>query len=410
MPPSYTVLFLMVLLLLGMLLEPLARRLHVPFSIVLVVIGFIFAEFFVAWLKIDTGIRWDNFGYIIFYIILPIIIFHSALQIDIRLLWKNIVPIGLLSFPLMLISMVIIAVSVFYGIGHPGGFPWIAAFIVGSLLSATEPMAVLPTLQQMHAPKRLKILLEGESLFNDATAVVIFSTLVIMAASTHVLVSVEVIGLRFITVLFGGVLVGVVTGLVTCLLMKIVQGRYVAPLVNIVCAYSSFLIAEDILKFSGSGILSVLSSGLIVGLFSSKLLTEKARDFNNQLWSFLEYISESLIFLLAGITFTLSMFVDRWWAMILAITAVVFARVFMIFSAFPFFNRLPGVNTVPIKQQTVLVWGGVRGTITLALALSLPLSLEYWYTIQSMAYAVVFFTLFVQATTMRTLTHKLYGT
>ena len=306
--------------------------------------------------------------------------------------------------------MVIIAVCIFYAIDHPNGFPWIAALITGALLSATEPMAVLPILQKSYVPKRLAILLEGESLFNDATAVVIFSTLVVMAANLHMLGNVESIGLRFLTVLSGGVLVGVVLGLFAALLMKLVKARYMPPIVGICCAYASFLVAEDILGFSGSGILSVLISGLVVGAFSSKYLTQKVQDFNNKLWALLAYISESLIFLLAGITFTLSMFVDRWSVMIIAIAAVLFARVVMIFSTFPVLNSLPGVDNVPIKQQTVLFWGGARGTVTLALALSLPLSLEYWYTIQSMAYAVVLFSLFMQATTMRTLMRKLYGT
>ncbi|MFT5427078.1 MAG: CPA1 family monovalent cation:H+ antiporter, partial [Gammaproteobacteria bacterium] len=169
---SHTALFLMALLLVAELVEPLAKRIHLPFSILLVIIGFIGAEVVVKRLGVDTGIRWDNFGTIIFYFILPILIFQAALEINIKLLWENIIPIGLLALPLMLVSASVIAACVYYGIGHAIGFPWIAALITGALLSATDPAAVLALLKNANAPERLSMLLEGESLFNDATAVV----------------------------------------------------------------------------------------------------------------------------------------------------------------------------------------------------------------------------------------------
>ena len=101
------------------------------------------------------------------------------------------------------------------------------------------------------------------------------------------------------------------------------------------------------------------------------------------------------------------MFTEQWLAIIIGIIAIVIARIIMVFGTFPILKILPGVDAVPLRQQVVLAWGGVRGTVTLALALSLPLALDYWYTIQSIAYGVVLFTLFVQATTMSPLIKKL---
>jgi Na+:H+ antiporter len=398
---SHTTLFLMALLLVAALVEPLSKKIHLPFSIVLVVIGFTGSEIVVKTLNIDTGIRWDNFGTIIFYFILPILIFKAALEIDIKLLWKNIVPIGLLALPLMLVSAVVIAACVYHGIDHATGFPWIAAFITGALLSATDPAAVLALLKNTDAPERLSMLLEGESLFNDATAVVMFSILIAIATGTQATGAPEEILLRFVTVFFGGLAVGVVGGLVAGLMIKAIHGPYVFPLVSTVCAYATFLIAEDLLHLSG--VMAVLASGLMVGVFSRKYKTEMTEKF----WDFLAYIAESMIFLLAGITITLSMFADRWLAIIIGIIAILVARIIMIFGTFPILKLLPGIDAVPLKQQAVLAWGGVRGTVTLALALSLPLTLEYWYTIQSIAYGVVLFTLFVQATTMGPLIRKL---
>jgi len=401
---SHTALFLMALLLVAAIVEPLAKKIHLPFSIILVIIGFIGSELVVKKLGIDTGIRWDNFGTIIFYFILPILIFQAALEIDIKLLWKNIVPIGLLALPLMLVSALVIAAGVYHGIDHATGFPWMAALITGALLSATDPAAVLSLLKSVNAPERLSMILEGESLFNDATAVVMFSLLIAIATGAQSADSINEVLLRFITVFFGGLVVGLISGLIITLFTK-VSGWSLFPLLSLICAYATFLIAEDLLHLSG--VMAVLAAGLTMGRCRRQFATEIHNDFTDKFWGLLGHIAESTIFLLAGITITLSMFTDQWLAIVIGIFAVVIARIMMVFGTFPILQLIPGLEAVPLKQQTVLAWGGVRGTVTLALALSLPLTLDYWYTIQSIAYGVVLFTLFVQATTIGPLIRKL---
>ena len=401
---SHTALFLMALLLVAAVVEPLAKKIHLPFSIILVIIGFIGSELVVKKLGIDTGIRWDNFGTIIFYFILPILIFQAALVIDIKLLWKNIVPIGLLALPLMLVSALLIAAGVYHGIDHATGFPWMAALITGALLSATDPAAVLSLLKSANAPERLSMLLEGESLFNDATAVVMFSLLIAIATGAQSADSMNEVLFRFITVFFGGLLVGLISGLIITLFTK-VAGWSLFPLLSLICAYATFLIAEDLLHLSG--VMAVLAAGLTVGRCRRESSAKIHNDFAEKFWGLLGHIAESTIFLLAGITITLSMFTEQWLAIVIGIFAVVIARIMMVFGTFPILQLIPGIDAVPLKQQAVLAWGGVRGTVTLALALSLPLTLDYWYTIQSIAYGVVLFTLFVQATTIGPLIRKL---
>jgi CPA1 family monovalent cation:H+ antiporter len=401
---SHTALFLMALLLVAALVEPLAKKIHLPFSIILVIIGFIGSELVVKKLEIDTGIRWDNFGTIIFYFILPVLIFQAALEIDIKLLWQNIVPIGLLALPLMLVSALLIAAGVYHGIDHAIGFPWMAALITGALLSATDPAAVLSLLKSVNAPERLSMLLEGESLFNDATAVVMFSLLIAIATGVQSADSMNEVLFRFITVFFGGLVVGLISGLIITLFTK-VAGWSLFPLLSLICAYATFLIAEDLLHLSG--VMAVLAAGLTIGRCRRQLSTNNHNDFAEKFWGLLGHIAESTIFLLAGITITLSMFTEQWLAIVIGIIAVVIARIMMVFGTFPILQIIPGIDAVPLKQQTVLAWGGVRGTVTLALALSLPLTLDYWYTIQSIAYGVVLFTLFVQATTIGPLIRKL---
>lgn len=400
----YTFLFFLTLLLISVLLEPIAEKLRIPFPIILVLVGFAGSEFVVKIFGVDTGIRWDNINSIISDVILPILIFKAAIEINIKLLRDNIIPIALLSLPLMLVSAGITAIGVYYGIGYPSGFPWVAALLTGALLSATDPAAVMSVLKKSNAPKRLSLLLETEGLFNDATAVVLFSVFIAMALSgQHSTWSSAII--QFLAVFCGGLAVGAMIGIIARMIIKVFKGTYTHVIVTLVSAYSSYIIAQEYLHLSG--VMAVLSTGLIAGFLDRESVQNEAKQFVDEFWGFASYIAQAQIFLLAGVTITLSKITEQWLAILIGIVAVLAARIIIIFGAFPLVNRLPGMTPLPFKHQTVLVWGGVQGTVTLALALSLPLSLDYWYTIQSIAYGVVLFTLFVQVTTMNPLIRKL---
>ena len=403
---SYTFLFFLALLLISVLLEPLAKKLRIPFSIILVIVGFIGSEVVVKLFGVDTGIRWDNFHDIIFYVILPILIFQAAIEINLKSLKENLVPIIVLAIPLMVISAAVTAVCVYYGIAHPSGFPWIAALLTGALLSATDPAAVLAVLKGSNTPERLSMLLEGESLFNDATAIVLFSILITMAVSGTQAVTWSSALIQFLTVFIGGLAVGAMVGIVGHVIINLLHKPKVYVMVTLVCAYGSFIIAEVIFHFSG--VMAVLSAGLVTGALGGDIKQRNENHFIDEFWGFASYIAEALIFLLAGITITVTMFTDQWLAIIIGIASVLIARTAVIFSFFPAINLLPRVEPIPFKHQAILAWGGIRGTVTLALALSLPLTLDYWYTIQSIAYGVVLFTLFFQATTINILVSKLH--
>jgi Na+:H+ antiporter len=389
-------LFFIILLLIALMLEPLTNKVRVPFSIILVLIGFFGSEITIGVFDIDTGIRWNNFKTIIFYIILPVLIFKSAIEINVKALLNNLVPILIMALPLMVLSTLVTATGLYTGIDHDSGFPWIAALITGALLSATDPASVISLLKRANAPERLRILLEGESLFNDATAIVLFSIMIAIATNNQETTTWSFLLIRFFEVFFGGLLAGIVIGIIAKLIINLIDNQQSFVIVSIISAYSAFILAEDILHFSG--VIAVLTCGMTIGSLCEVKL--KDNSFASQFWSLLAKIAESMIFLLAGITITLGMFVDQWLAILIGIAAVIFARIAVIFGSFPFLSYMPGIEPVSLKQQTILAWGGVRGTVTLALALSLPLTLDYWYTIQSIAYGVVIFTLFVQTLTL----------
>jgi len=395
MATQHAILILSGLLLLAIMIRPLARRLHIPFSALLVIVGFSASELLV-FSGIDTGIRADNFHDLIFFVFLPVLVFESAYTINVRLLLKNLLPILFLAIPVMLLSTFIAAALIYVGIGHPQGFPWIAALLTGALLSATDPVAVVALLRQMGVSKRLALLMEGESLFNDATAIVVFSVFLAIASGTAGPMSLQDASLHFLRVFFGGLLVGAITGLLFGLLVRLARETVIKALATVISAYLSFVAAELVAHVSG--VMAVLVTGLVLGYQGQEARAAAPENFVAELWEFNAFVANTLVFLLMGVTVTVAMFEERWLAMLIGIAAVLLARALGIFSCVPLLNRLAPVEPISRPYQVVMFWGGLRGAVTLALALSLPTTLEYWWTIQSIAFGVVLFTVFVQAT------------
>jgi CPA1 family monovalent cation:H+ antiporter len=399
-------LFFLVLLLIAALIEPLIEKFNVPFSIVLVLLGFISSEIITKGFGVDTGIHWENFRPLIVHVILPILIFQAAMMTDIKSLRENVLPVFMLALPLLLVSAGIIAAGVYYGINHPDGFPWIAALLTGAILSATDPSSILNLLKKYKAPKRLILVLENEGLFNDTTSIVLFSIILTIALTGNGQGSSWMMAItQFLYVFLGGIATGTFIGLITHVLIRIYESEYIHILVTIIGAYISFILAQDFLELSG--VMAVLAAGLTIRMLNKQIQARQSQKFVDDYWQFTASVAEKLVFLLAGVTITLSMFTNQWLAMLIGIAACLVARILVIFGSFPLLNLASKADPIPLKQHLVLTWGGVRGTVTLALALSLPLSLGYWYTVQSIAYGVVLFTLFVQATTMIPLIKRL---
>jgi CPA1 family monovalent cation:H+ antiporter len=154
-----------------------------------------------------------------------------------------------------------------------------------------------------------------------------------------------------------------------------------------------------------SGVMSTLLAAL-----SFSILSQSEKELpgvgNNYLWVVLSHVANVSVFLIVGAVITLEMFEQRWLAMLIAIVAILLARLISVYGVLAFFTLFKNMK-VSLSVQTVIVWGGLRGAVTLALALSLPTSLDYWWTIQSIAFGVVIFSLFVQAPTIKLLAKKI---
>lgn len=388
------------MLLLAVVCEPLARILRLPFSALLVLIGFIGSEILVA-VDIDTGLRWQQFNYLILHVFLPILVFESAFNMNARVLLKNLLPILLLAIPAMLLAAGITGVAIYYGIGHAEGFPWIAALLCGVIVSATDPVAVVALFKKLGAPERLTALLEGESLFNDATAIVMF-TLLIAAASSGQDISVSTAAGTFIYTFAGGLAVGLICAVVGVGLYRFFSAAILRTLITVISAYMAFYLAEHVLHVSG--VVAVLIAGLVLGQHHRH--TASSDHFAEEWWELAAYACNALLFLLVGVTVTWQMFESHWLAMIIGIVAATGARAVIVYGVLPLGLRLLPGEPIPGSYRPVMMWGGLRGAVSLALALSLPSTMEGWYSVQSIVYGIALFTLFVQAPLMPPLVRK----
>ena len=391
---SQTIMMLAGMLILALMLRPLAERHQLPFAAVLVLTGFLGSELMLMF-GLDTGVRHQSFHDLIFYVFLPLLVFESAFRINALMLRNNLFVILLLSIPVLLLSISVTAVLVYFGIGHPEGFPWIAAFLTGAVLASTDASPITTRFPKLGVPRRLRVLMEGEDLFNDASAIVTFSIVLYIAMHPAEQIGFDDALLAWLVVFFGGIFIGLLVGLGFLLVSRLFDDGIQQALVTLISAYTAFLVADRILQVSG--VMAVLITGLIMGRVIHNDFQDERGSFIDTFWGFNVYVAEALVFLLMGVTVSLSMFQERWLAILIGIAAILIARAIGIFGASPLINLLPWVEPLPRDYQRVLFMGSLRGAVVLALSLSLPPDLPYWWTIQSIAFGVVIFSLFVQA-------------
>lgn len=178
------------------------------------------------------------------------------------------------------------------------------------------------------------------------------------------------------------------------MLLRRLQRHVQQGLITLVCAYTCFVLADSLLGWSG--VMAVLACGLVLGEWCRREPDGDGAGFVPDLWAFAGYIAGALLFLLSGVTITIAMFREQWLAMLIAIVAVLLSRIVSVMGGLSLLRLGCGRAPITCREQWLVAVGGTRGVVTLALALSLPLELDYWFTVKSMAYGVVLFTLSVQ--------------
>lgn len=402
--PAVMILLLMIALF-AALIEPWIKRTRIPFTAVLVVLGFIGSEIWTG-LGFDTGLRWGSFRDIILHLLVPILVFESAYHMPAKLLLKNWLPVFILAVPALLISALISGYLIFLGIGYPQAFPLLTAILAGVILAATDPVAVVSMFKAIGASPRLTALVEGESLFNDATAVVCFSLIIVVLENSEAMLTWKGASYEFIITVGGGLLIGLISGYIFSLLYCLITSNNGRAIISLLAMALPFYIAEH--SFHVSGIIAVLISGLWLGEVRRQRIacSQHKENFSSHLWELNGYIANVIVFVLMGVTITLGMFKEQWFAMLIGIVAASISRAVVIYGFTPVVNMTPGQEKIPFNYQNVMMWGGLRGGVGIALALSIPTTVPGWYTVQAIIYGMVLFTLFVQAPLMPRLIKK----
>lgn len=384
------------------------KRLHFPYTVGLVILGLVLG-FLVQAVPALAPLRSLELSHeLILLVFVPPLVFASAINIDLRLLIRSLFPTLVLAAPGLLLSTAI--VGLILSQVTPLTLP--QALLFGALISATDPVAVIALFQELGVPKTLMILVEGESLFNDATAIVIFSLILSTMNSGVFNTSTLTQGmLQFLLSFFGGTLIGVLIGILFCYVMSwarqnaLVQGTLCA-----IAAYSAFILADEILHLSG--VMAVIGAGIVVGWYKSIGLKPQVRGFLSEFWEYGDFLANSLIFLLVGLT-TAGFIVELSEtepilpALLWAIVAVLFARAIVVFGFISLINLLRRTRPINWRFQLVSFWGGLRGAVGLALPLSLPPDFPNRNLILALTLGIALFTILVSGTTMARLIQAL---
>jgi CPA1 family monovalent cation:H+ antiporter len=379
-----------ILLFVAALVAILTRRLHLPYTVGLVLAGM---SLYFLHLKVHLQLTKD----LIFFVFLPPLVFEAALCISWREFKNDLPVVGLIATVGVLLAAAVTAAGMHYLLD----WDWMSATLFGVLIAATDPVSVIATFREAGVQGRVRLLVEAESLLNDGTAAVAFVTVVSVLAGEqqHTL---SIVG-TVLLMIGGGVLVGAVVGFGFVLIAGRTTDRLVEITLTTLAAYGSFFVAE---RYHCSGVLAALTAGLVVGNYhSSVVVSEQGRHALQAFWEYAAFIANSLIFIMIGVQEAKQQFNGLWLPVLVAILLVTAGRAAAIYPLCALFGgtRLK----VERRHQHILVWGGLRGALALALALALPEDIPHRDTIITITFAVVAFSVFAQGLTITPLLRRL---
>ena len=363
----------------------IVRRFRIPYTVALVVAGLA--------LSFRAGLQIELTSELILALLLPPLVFEAAFHLEYENLKRNLLVIGLLAIPGVVFNMLIVG-----GILNLGpGIPLAIALVFGALIAATDPVSVVAIFRRLGAPKQMEVLLEGESLFNDGTAIVIFGLAleIVNAGSLNIIASIT----DFVRVAAGGLLIGASLGWLFSRLAARVDDYLIETTLTTVLAFGAYLVAE---QFHLSGVLAVVAAGLVSGNVGEREMSPTTRIVLVNFWEYLAFLANSAVFLLIGADIEIGSMLSNWSLILWAIGAVLVSRAITIYSL----TQIE--RTIPNRWRHVLFWGGLRGAIALALALSIPGDFgPERRTLIEMTYGVVLFSLVVQGMSMNTVLKRL---
>jgi CPA1 family monovalent cation:H+ antiporter len=379
----------------AMIVAIAARRLKLPYTVGLVIVGAV-----LTLTRPDFGPHLTH--EFIFDLILPPLLFEAALTLSWRELLRDSLPLLTLAGLGTVISAAVVTGACVWLLHWP--LP--SALVFGSLIAATDPVAIIAMFKDNGVKGRLRLLVESESLLNDGAAAVLFVMAVAWAQGAGGAAgATEGAGDILLTlgrIVFGGVAVGALVGGAAILIAMGTAEHLIEAALTTIAAFGSFLLAEH---FHLSGVLATVTAGLMMGNFgllredARSYLSYKGREFVHGFWEFAAFLANSIVFLMIGVDVAATPFAAYGSTLILEVIAIVLvARALTVYPLSALFLRTRW--KISFAEQHVLWWGGLRGALALALALSLPESLPMRDAIVVATFSAVAFSIVVQGLTM----------
>jgi monovalent cation:H+ antiporter, CPA1 family len=407
---------LIILLIVALVVALFSRLWRVPYTLLLVIIGLVVGFLpFLPHEHIDPNL--------VLYVFIPALLFEGAWNAELDRLEADWLPIVLLAIPGMVLSLLVVAVVLHFGIG----LAWLLALLVGAIVAPTDPIAVIALFQQLGVPDRLRTLIEGESIFNDGTGGAAYELVLAILLPTLGLAEVsgnptfantsgiEIAG-EVLWLIFGGLLLGFAVGWAASHLVRRVDDRLVVITITIAVAYGMYLLGAAL---HTSGLLAVVGAALVMGSYGRKnAMSPRTIEAADDVWEFINYLANSLLFLLLGFELALTNLVQSFPGIFFGLIGVFIGRALMIYMFIPLQDilarwwahrtserptRLALPRPIPPAWRPVMVLSGLRGALSLALVLSLPEALAQRNLLTDIVYGIILVTLLGQGLTLRVL-------
>lgn len=393
-------------------LPPLAARFRVPYTVLLAAVGVALGAAIQSFAGmpgkgpfidfVNSLAELDISSEVLLHVFLPVLLFETALTIDVRRLFDDIWPILLLA----VVAVFVCTFAVGYALNLFAPVGIVACLLLGSIVATTDPAAVVGIFRDLGAPRRLTMLVEGEALLNDAAAIALFTLLLGLLTRRSDGGALEA-AIEFLRDFSGGIVTGYVCGRVACMLVEPVRQQPMAEItLTVALAYLSYVLAEHYV--GASGVVAVVTSALVIGSVGRTRISPTTWGALEHVWRQLGFWANSLIFLFTALVVPRLLGFVGWYEVGLIAVVVVAAgaaRAAVLFGLLPLLSATGLSQRVSHSYKGVMLWGGLRGAVSLTLALSVTENARVPEQLQTFVAVLVtgfvFFTLFVNGTTLR---------